>query len=272
MPNDVLNAWKHFLDRMEAEHGHRKALLIMHTDPTDNEGPNLLAVSDVLGLKGNVAFSNQKLEFHDMNVLYNIADCCINISKAEGFGLSTLISMQVGRPIVASYTGGHIRQLVNPETGFVHGISVKPAARSLVGSQMVPYIYDDHINYMDVGNGLMELYNMGAEKRAEIGQKAKEYVASEFSYEKMISEWDRTLDACIKDFKSKQGKGRWSLSRLQSYSSEKILPPSKQQNVPDSKAGTQLMPSEKQMDEATSPLNLSNIVGLSSRKQLKVKR
>ena len=271
MPNDVLNAWKLFLDNLEKEEGHRKALLIMHTDPVDNEGPNLLAVSEMLGLKGNVAFSTQKVEFPDMNVLYNLADFNINISKAEGFGLSTLISMQVGKPIIASYTGGHIHQVINHNTGFEHGVAVKPTARSMVGSQMVPYIYDDHVNFEDVAAGMMKLYKMGPEGRAEIGKQAKQYVAEEFGYEKMVSEWDRTLSGCINNFKTNKP-ARWSASRLQSFAPEKLMPPNKQAVPLEASAGTHQSLSMKQATEAMQPLDLTKIAGVTTgRKQPKSK-
>src|SRR5574337_886461 len=39
MPADLFDAWKVFLDKLEAKHGHRRAVLIMHTDPGDPEGP-----------------------------------------------------------------------------------------------------------------------------------------------------------------------------------------------------------------------------------------
>jgi hypothetical protein len=63
MPADTLDCWKRFLDKLESKHGHRNAMLIMHTDPNDNEGPNLLAVAEMLGLQNNVWFSTDKLQF-----------------------------------------------------------------------------------------------------------------------------------------------------------------------------------------------------------------
>ena len=83
-PNDVLESWQLFLNQLEKREGHRKATLIMHTEPTDTEGPNLFATAAELGIQNNVFFSRERLEFEKMNVLYNITDFCINISFAEG--------------------------------------------------------------------------------------------------------------------------------------------------------------------------------------------
>ena len=60
---DVLKAWQMFLFKLEHKYGHRKANLIMHTDPLDNEGPNLYKVVENLDIENNVFFSNQRLEF-----------------------------------------------------------------------------------------------------------------------------------------------------------------------------------------------------------------
>ena len=82
--------FKEFLDRV----GHDKATLIMHTDPTDVNGPNLGAILHELELtSGEVKFSTSKVDFPQMAALYNMADVTVNISDAEGFGLSTLESL-----------------------------------------------------------------------------------------------------------------------------------------------------------------------------------
>ena len=79
-PSDLLESWSIFLDELQKKHGHRNATLIMHTEPTDSEGPNLFKVTEVLGIQDNVFFSRDRIEFEKMNVLYNITDFCINTS------------------------------------------------------------------------------------------------------------------------------------------------------------------------------------------------
>ena len=134
-PNDVLESWKLFLDMLEKEHGHKKATLIMHTDPHDQEGPNLLTTTDMLGITNNVVFSTERVGFDHMNILHNISDSCMQISYAEGFGLSTLESMQVGNPILAVKTGGLTRQVVDHRTGHENGVALPVELQTLVGSQ-----------------------------------------------------------------------------------------------------------------------------------------
>lgn len=214
MPADLLDSWKLFLDKLEQKHGHRNATLIMHTDPGDIEGPNLLAVSEELGLQGNVWFSTEKLGFDQINIMHNITDTCINISKNEGHGLNTHISLQVGKPIIALTTGGETRQVIDYRDGSEHGVGIKPIKRSLVGSQLVPYIFEDFCSQEQVAEALMKIYEMTPEEKDAMREKNVAYCDHEFNYEKMISEWDRTLTECIENFKKEKEEGkrkRWGL-------------------------------------------------------------
>lgn len=202
MPADLLFGWKTFLDELEKKHGNRNAMLIMHTDPADPEGPNLLAVSEQLGITENVWFSTEKLKFEQMNLVHNMTDTCINIAKNEGFGLSTMISMMVGKPIVALCTGGLTRQVLDYRDGSEHGAAIRPIKRSLVGSQLVPYLFEDFCTESQISDALMKVYEMTPEQKSEMKKKVIEYCDHEFSYENMISAWDKTLYKTIEDFKS----------------------------------------------------------------------
>lgn len=192
-PNDVLESWKLFLDKLEEEHGHRKATLIMHTEPTDNEGPNLFRTSEMLGIQNNVYFSRERLDFEKMNVLYNISDFCLNISYAEGFGLSTLEAMMTGTPIIAAKTGGLTRQVVDHRDGTENGVALDIDTKTLVGSQTVPYIYEDYVNCENVAKGILKLFNKSEEEREALSKKVWDYAHTEFSMQKTVDLWDETL-------------------------------------------------------------------------------
>ena len=207
-PSDLLWAWKIFLERLEKE-GKNDASLLLHTDPSDPEGPALLPVAEKLGIINSCYFSTQRVEFEKMNVLHNIADACINISYAEGFGLATLEAMQVGKPIIAVKTGGLTRQVVDHRDGTENGIALDVDMQSLVGSQAVPYIYEDYAHPEKIANAIYEMYSMSKEKRERLGQKARDYVLSEFGLQKTIDEWDRTLLKLVEEYKENP-KPRWT--------------------------------------------------------------
>lgn len=212
MPGDILASWRMFLDELEAKHGHRKATLVMHTEPLDPEGPNLHHVVELYGLRDNVVFSKDRMEFPQMNMLYNSVDCSVNRSCAEGFGLPILEQLYAGRPVIALKTGGLSRQVVNHKTGETYGVALEPEVKALVGTQLVPYIYDDYVSHETVAKAFMTMHEMGPERRAELGAKAREYVTDEYSMKRMIDSWDESLTKLVNTWKSSHEK--WEATEL----------------------------------------------------------
>jgi glycosyltransferase involved in cell wall biosynthesis len=200
-PSDVLLGWKLFLDKLQNAKNHKKATMIMHTDPQDQEGPNLYKVAEHLGVVDNVFFSTQKLEFPQMNVLYNISDFCINVACAEGFGLSTLEAMQTGTPIIAQKTGGLTRQVVDHRDGSENGVAIDPDVRTLVGSQLVPYIYEDHVSDKSIMDALWKLYSLSDDEYDKLSKKVENYALSEFDLNDTIKIWHKTLSDTISNWK-----------------------------------------------------------------------
>ena len=200
-PSDVLWSWKIFLDMLEESEGHRNATLIMHTDPLDQEGPNLYQVTDHFGISNNVFFSTERIEFEQMNLLYNVVDFTLNIAYAEGFGLPTLEAMQAGTPAIAAKTGGLTRQVVDHRDGSETGIPLEIDNITLVGSQHVPYINEDYASVENTAKGIMRLYKMSHEEREALSEKAREYALSEFSLENTINSWYETMGDLTKNWK-----------------------------------------------------------------------
>ena len=208
-PNDIIHAWKIFLDMIEEKYGKRDATLIMHTDPLDEEGPNLMIVSEMFGIHSNVFFSKDRLEFDKMNILYNISDTCINASYAEGFGLSTLEAMQASKPIVAVKTGGLTRQVVDHRDGSENGVAIDVECKTLVGSQQVPYIYEDYTSAESIAKGLFKLYEMSSDERDALGKKARAYAQSEFSHQATVDKWHDSLNSTLESWK--ENYKRWEV-------------------------------------------------------------
>ena len=84
--------------------------------------------------------------------------------------------------------------------------------RTLVGSQQVPYIYEDYVSCETVASKMLELYEMPDEKKSSLRKKVKDYVSSEFSYQKTIDEWDRTLTDLMDNWKN--NRKTWKMETL----------------------------------------------------------
>ena len=211
-PSDLLMSWKIFLDKLSPA-DRKEAMLLLHTDPQDPEGPNLLAVAEKLKIVENIWFSTQRIDFEKMNVLHNISDACINIAYAEGFGLATLEAMQVGNPVIAVKTGGLTRQVVDHRDGSENGIALDVEFKSLVGSQAVPYIYEDYVSNETVADAIFKIYNTAPEERERLGKKARDYVLSEFSLDTTIDLWHESLLKVVQDYKEGKIK-KWTLEEV----------------------------------------------------------
>lgn len=213
MPSDVLVTFKGFLNELEKKHSHRKATLIMHTDPMDQEGPNLHAVVEMLHLKDHVVFSKDRVGFNEMNMLYNASDAAINISCAEGFGLSILEAKMAGKPVIALKTGGLTRQVEDHETGEQFGVALEPTAKSLVGNQVIPYINEDFVSHDLVTSAIMKVYEMGPDERERIGKRSREHALKNYDMKRLISDWDRALTELVTNWQTKPQK-RWGCKEL----------------------------------------------------------
>jgi glycosyltransferase involved in cell wall biosynthesis len=212
MSGSVVWWYKEFLDKV----GHDKAFLLMHTDPKDVHGQDLIAIAEELGLtKDNFAISPGKVSAADMAKFYNAADCTINISDAEGFGLSCLESLSCGTPVIANKTGGMQDQLTNGVDTF--GVLIEPASRAVIGSQEVPYIYEDRVSNTDVVNAMIKIHNMTREERKALGKKGYDNVQKNFSFITFQETWDKLFSGVHEKFGSwetRKGYKSWSVKEF----------------------------------------------------------
>ncbi len=184
----VLWWFKEWLDKV----GHDKATLIMHTDPKDQHGQDLVYIIDSLGLSnGQVSLSTNKYPPEVLSKLYALSDCTINIADAEGFGLATLESLSTGVPILVTMTGGLQEQVTDGENFF--GIGIEPASRAIIGSQLVPYIYEDRVSMEDFHASLTEMHEMSSEERSTLGLAGREHVLNNYGFENYKETWVQTL-------------------------------------------------------------------------------
>ena len=206
MTGDLILAFKTFCDRL-SEDERDKVALLMHTQPVDDNGTDLVAVAQALAPDCNITFSDKKLEPDKLNYLYNMADVTINIASNEGFGLGTCESLMAGTPIIVNVTGGlqdqcgfrlsdelltykdyadieslHDWRKWENNKSLTYGEWVKPVwpkTRTLSGSPPTPYIFDDRADWFEVSNRIKQWYEMSSEKRKECGMKGHEFVTSD---------------------------------------------------------------------------------------------
>ena len=181
--------FKAFLDKV----GHENAQLIMHTDPKDMHGQDLNHIIEQLGLNNRqVLMSTNKVNSEDLAGIYNMVDCTVNISDAEGFGLSTLESLACGTPIIVNMTGGLQEQVTDGTDWF--GFPLYPSSKAIIGSQQVPYIYEDRTSQDQFVSAMFKMYSLSQQDRREMGLRGHKHVMKNYSFEKFQKQWLDFMD------------------------------------------------------------------------------
>ncbi len=212
MSGSVVWWFKEFLDIV----GHDKALLLMHTDPKDPNGQDLEAIAKEVGLsRENFAISTAKVPLEHMAKFYNAADCTINVSDAEGFGLSVLESLSCGTPVIANRTGGMQDQLTDGNETF--GVLIDPVSRAVIGSQEVPYIYEDRISKEDFISALLKIHNMTREERKELGRRGSEFVSKNFNFKDFVQRWDNVFEKVYEKYGSWETRKNYKAWSIKEY-------------------------------------------------------
>jgi glycosyltransferase involved in cell wall biosynthesis len=212
MSGSLIHWFSEFADQI----GPDKVRLIMHTDPKDPNGQDLpLLMQSIGAIDGRVLLSTQKVPPQHLAVMYNLADCTINISDAEGFGLATLESLACEVPILVNMTGGLQEQVTDGQEWF--GLGLQPASKAIIGSQQVPYIYEDRICKEDFIAALHKMYNMTPAERKLMGQKGRQHVMRNYNFENFQKSWIEVMGSIHKKYGSwetRKGYKTWSLKEI----------------------------------------------------------
>ena len=201
-PGDLLRAWSLFTEMIKDNK--LRSNLILHTDTTDKAGHNLEEICKMLNVDDSVIFSRNNLTFEELNILHNVSDCCINISFAEGFGLSTLQSLMTGKPIIAPKTGGQTRQVLNYNSNKENGVALEIDYKVLNGNQDIHYIYEDFSSVENIANAMFKMYSMSNEEKLKLEKECLKYSEEEYDYDKTVNLWDKSIEKAIENHKMRK--------------------------------------------------------------------
>jgi glycosyltransferase involved in cell wall biosynthesis len=204
--------FKDFLDEV----GHDKAVLICHTNPYDENGSNLEACVSHLGLSdGQILFSRQKVDNTILAKIYNMVDCTVLISDAEGFGLAVNESLSCGTPVICTMTGGLQEQVFDGKQYF--GVGIKPTSECVVGSQEIPWIYESRVAKEDVIAALKKIHNLTPKQRKELGLKGREHILKNYGFDNYCKKWVEVIDKTLEEngsWDTRKNYQGWSLTEI----------------------------------------------------------
>tara|TARA_Y100001937_G_scaffold21430_1_gene30193 strand:+ start:224 stop:1627 length:1404 start_codon:yes stop_codon:yes gene_type:complete len=229
VPGDVIIGFEEFCKK----YPDKKMLLLMHTNPVDDNGTDMPEVVRMNVTHGDVKFSVDKLNTEELNLFYNSCDVVLNVASNEGFGLGSCEALRAGTPIVVNVTGGlqdqcgfqykgkYLTADDYVEIGSLHDVDnpiikdltwgewvqpIWPTNRSLQGSPVTPYIFDDRCSYKDIGKAIDKWYEMGRDKCKEAGLKGHEFImgAGDMASETMGEKFVEAIDGCLENWKPRQ--------------------------------------------------------------------
>ena len=76
-------------------------------------------------------------------------------------------------------TGGLQEQVTDGNDNWF-GIGIQPSSKSIIGSQDVPYIYEDRLKKEDFLEAIETMYNMSKEEREEMGRAGRQHVIDNY--------------------------------------------------------------------------------------------
>jgi len=233
--SDIMIAYKLFCDKIGEEKA-SKCALILHTQPIDDNGTDLLAVRDLLAEDYmNIIFSDQRLGIEQMNYLYNMSDATILISSNEGWGLSLTEGLICGKMIIGNVTGGMQDQMrfededgkwIDFDENFCSNhfgtykkcgewvMPVFPNNISLIGSVPTPYIFDDRCDFRDVAKVIEQVYNLSPEERNRRGMKGREWALGDEAQFTAVKMCDKIINVIDKTFDTWKPRKHFELIKI----------------------------------------------------------
>ena len=235
-PGDTALAYKHMMDKLTPEQ-RKECVFVWHSNPSDENGTDMRAVCQTLLPDYPVIFTYDNggpMNDEEINFLYNSCDVYINMASNEGFGLGSCEMLHTGGVIVVNVTGGLQDQCgfmdVSPDGAAhryldaedyvelksnhkgkytTHGRWVKPVFptnRSLQGSPMTPYIFDDRCQYEDAGEALYEWYKVGPEERERCGELGRQFVLGDgrMTSKHMSESFIENIETCLEKWKPRE--------------------------------------------------------------------
>jgi len=242
-PGDVALAYKHMMDKLTPEQ-RKDCCLVWHATPSDENGTDMRAVCSTLLPDYPVIFThdnhkNGSFTDEEMNYIFNSCDVYINMASNEGFGLGSCEMLHAGGVIVVNVTGGLQDQCGFKKDGVTgqdgkyiegeyltaedyvelksnhrktyteHGEWVKPVFptnRSLQGSPLTPYIFDDRCQYEDAGDALLNWYKVGPEERERCGELGRQFVNGDgrMTGKHLSESFIKNIDTCFEKWKPRE--------------------------------------------------------------------
>ncbi len=112
-------------------------------------------------------------------------------------------------------TGGLQEQVTDGTNWF--GIGLKPTSKAIIGSQDVPYIYEDRLAGSDVTDALEKFYNLSKQEREELGRLGRKHVMDNYGFSQYSGLWYQAFEQLFEEcgsWDTRKNYRHWSIKEL----------------------------------------------------------
>ena len=112
-------------------------------------------------------------------------------------------------------TGGLQEQVTDGENWF--GIGLEPSSKAIIGSQEIPWIYEDRISGNDLVQAMIKIHEMSSGDKEKLGKLGREHVLKNYGFENYIKKWDETFTYIHENFGSwetRKGYKCWEMTKI----------------------------------------------------------
>ena len=126
--------------------------------------------------------------------------------------MATLESLACETPIIVNMTGGLQEQITNGVDWF--GFGIEPVSSAVIGTQKIPYIYEERIAKKDFLSAMNSMMTITEEEKKKMIQGGLNHVQENYSFEKYVESWVNLLEDDHQRYGSwntREGYKRWHL-------------------------------------------------------------
>ena len=112
-------------------------------------------------------------------------------------------------------TGGLQEQVVG-NMG-MNGIGLYPSSKAIIGSQDIPWIYEDRLDGEDVINAMQEMIEMDPEQRKHLGEAGRKHVQENYNFKDFNESWVALVEKLVKEHGSWEDRKKyqnWTLEEM----------------------------------------------------------
>jgi hypothetical protein len=87
----------------------------------------------------------------------------------------------------------------------------------IVGSQEVPFIYEDRVGKEDFINALVKVYNMPQDERQMLGKKGRMHLEKNYNLGVLMDKWDQLFTSIHEkhgSWENRKNYTRWTLKEI----------------------------------------------------------